>query len=128
MRYLLMVRWVEDGLAPPPEEEAARIREHLALDQELAASGKLLESGSLQLEHTATMVRVRNGQASATDGPFAETKEHLAGFYAIEAKDRDEAVRIAARIPSARTGWIEVRPMRELEAELPLLDRRAGVA
>jgi hypothetical protein len=123
-----MVRWVEDGRPFPPEEEAALIREHLAYDEGLRASGKLIDSGSLQLEDTAAMVRVRTGKTSVTDGPFAETKEHLAGFYLIEAKDRDEAVRIAAGIPSARTGWIEVRPFRDLHGELRSLDRRPDAA
>ncbi len=128
MRYLCMVRWAEDGLAWSGEDEAALIREHLAYDAALRARGQLIEAGSLQLEDAATLVRVREGRTSATDGPFAETKEHLAGFYLVEAKDRDEAVRIAAGIPSARTGWIEVRPLRELEAELCRLDGSSSAA
>ena len=66
--------------------------------------------------HTATTVRVRNGRVSMTDGPYAETKEQLAGFYLIDAKDLDEAVQQAAKIPPARVGSIEVRPVRELSA------------
>jgi hypothetical protein len=65
--------------------------------------------------HTATTVRVRNGKVSMTDGPFAETKEQLAGFYLIDAKDLDEAVALASQIPPARVGSIEVRPVRELD-------------
>jgi hypothetical protein len=90
-------------------------------DAECAAFGKALETGghrlaaeALQPVRTATTVRVRNGQVSVTDGPFAETKEQLAGFYLVEAADLDEAIRLAARIPPARVGSIEVRPVREL--------------
>jgi len=113
-----MVRWEDGGPAPSPAEEDALIREHLAYDAGLRASGHLVESGALQLEQTATLVRVRNGKLSATDGPFVETKEHLGGFLLVEAESREEAIRIAAGIPSARNGWIEVRPLRELDAEL----------
>jgi hypothetical protein len=67
--------------------------------------------------HTATTVRVRNGQASITDGPFAETKEALAGFYLIDARDLNEAIQIAAKIPPAKHGSIEIRPTRELVVE-----------
>jgi hypothetical protein len=118
MRFLCMVRWEDGGPAPSRAEEDALIREHLAYDEGLRSSGHLVESGALQLEHTATMVRVRNGRMSATDGPYAESKEHLGGFLLIEAASREEAVRIAAGIPSARNGWIEVRPIRDLMAEL----------
>ena len=74
MRYLCLVRWDEDGPPLPRLEEDALIREHLAYDEQLRASGHFVEAAALQLEHTATMVRVRNGKVSATDGPFAETK------------------------------------------------------
>jgi hypothetical protein len=70
---------------------------------------------ALQPVDTATTVRIRNGRMSVTDGPFAETKEQLAGFYLIEARDLNDAIQIAARIPPAREGSIEVRPVRELE-------------
>jgi hypothetical protein len=81
---------------------------------ELARSGRRLGGQALQSVQTATTVRVRNGALSVTDGPFAETKEQLAGFYLIEAADLNEAIRIAAEIPPARMGSIEVRPVREL--------------
>ncbi len=113
-----MVRWDENGPAPSRAEEEALMREHIAYDAELRAAGALVEAGALQLEDTATLVRVRNGKVAATDGPFAETKEHLGGFLLVEAESREEAVRIAAGIPSARNGWIEVRPLRDLLAEL----------
>ncbi len=113
-----MVRWEDGGPAPSAAEADALIREHLAYDAGLRASGHLVESGALELEHTATIVRVRNGKLSATDGPFAETKEHLGGFLLVEAESREEAIRLAAGIPSARNGWIEVRPLRDLLAEI----------
>jgi hypothetical protein len=80
----------------------------------LDASGHLIVGQALQTVDTATTVRVRNGKTSVVDGPFAETKEQLAGFYMIEARDLDEAIQIASRIPPARVGSIEVRPAREL--------------
>lgn len=82
---------------------------------ELAGSGRLLAAEPLHPAHTATTVRVRNGEAAFYDGPFAETKELLAGFYLIEAKDLNEALAIAARIPPAKNGSIEVRPVRALD-------------
>jgi hypothetical protein len=88
--------------------------ECLAFSDELREKGIRLGGEALQPVDTATTVRVRNGKASITDGPFAETKEQLAGFYLIDAKDLDEAIQIAARIPPARVGSIEVRPVREL--------------
>ena len=80
----------------------------------LKDSGHLLDGTPLHPVHTATTVRVRNGQATVTDGPFAETKEALAGFYLIEARDLNEAIQIASQIPPAKYGSIEIRPTREL--------------
>ena len=77
-------------------------------------SGLLIAAEALQAVETATTVRVRNGKMSITDGPFAETKEQLAGFYLIEARDLNDAIQAAAKIPPAREGSIEVRPVREL--------------
>jgi hypothetical protein len=79
-------------------------------------SGVLVAAEALQPVDTATTVRVRNGRVSITDGPFAETKEQLAGFYLVEARDLNEAIQIAAKIPPAREGSVEVRPVRELDA------------
>ena len=94
---------------------------HEVADSECKACGDSLKQGghwiaaeALRSVQTATTVRVRNGNVSVTDGPFAETKEQLAGFYLIEAKDLNEAIGLAAKIPPARTGSIEVRPVREL--------------
>jgi hypothetical protein len=94
-------------------EYEAFARGHSALDEELKRSGHYIAAESLQPVRTATTVRVRDGKVSVTDGPFAETKEQLGGFFLIEAPDRDDAVRVASRIPSARTGSIEVRPISE---------------
>jgi hypothetical protein len=89
-------------------------RECLANGEALRQAGHYVAAESLQPVSTAATVRVRNGKASVTDGPFAETKEQLTGFYMIEAKDLDEAIRIAADIPPARVGCIEVRPIRPI--------------
>ena len=100
--------------AMPRLEFKTFVDEHLAYDDELRRSGHYLESAALEDEHTATIVRIRNGKMSVTDGPFAETKEQLGGFYLIEARDLNDAIQVASKIPSARTGSIEVRPVREL--------------
>jgi hypothetical protein len=86
----------------------------LGFDQSVRASGHCIASEALQPVATATTVRVRNGKVSVTDGPFAETKECLAGFYMIEARDLNEAIQIASRIPPAEIGSIEVRPVRPI--------------
>jgi hypothetical protein len=99
--------------------------ESAALTQELHAKGQYLNASPLQPVATATSVRVRNGNRIVTDGPFAETREQLGGFYIVEAKDLDEAIGIAERIPPARLGTIEIRPVFEL-AGLP--DNRAHEA
>ena len=89
-------------------------RHCLAYDASLRASGRCIASEALQPVQTATTVRVRDGKVSITDGPFAETKEQLAGFYLIEAGNLDEAIQIAAKIPPAGVGSIEVRPIRPI--------------
>src|SRR5689334_8918753 len=104
MKYLCLVYAEEKALEGFPDEEC------VACDADLREGGKCLASEALQPVHTATTVRVRNGKASLTDGPFAETKEQLAGFYLVDARDLNEAVQIASRIPPARVGSIEVRP------------------
>ncbi len=88
----------------------------------------LLDGSPLHPVHTATTVRVRNGQATVTDGPFAETKEALAGFYLIEARDLNEAIQIASKIPPAKYGSIEVRPTRELVVDQAEVERYAAAA
>ncbi|MGO4223038.1 YciI family protein [Lysobacter sp. TAF61] len=101
--------------AMPKTEVDAIVGEYFALSNELGESGHLLGGQALQPVSTATVVRVRNGRISTTDGPYVETKEQLGGFFLIEARDLDEAIRIAARIPSARLGSIEVRPVMEFD-------------
>lgn len=88
--------------------------ECMAYDKALRNAGRCLASEALQPVGTAATVRVRQGKVHITDGPFAEAKECLAGFYLIEATDKDEAIRIASQIPPARVGSVEVRPVREL--------------
>ncbi len=94
------------------------MNEHLAYDEELRESGHLIATEALQSVKTAATIRVWDGNLSVTDGPFAETKEQLGGFYLIEAHDFNEAIRVASRIPSAHLGSIEVRPILELNPPL----------
>ncbi|HXO61361.1 MAG TPA: YciI family protein [Candidatus Acidoferrales bacterium] len=108
MKYLCLVYGGEKEIAAMTDDDC------MAYDQALRDGGKCLASEALQPAHTAAVVRVRNGKVSVRDGPFAETKELLAGFYLIDAVDLNEAVQVAAQIPPARVGTIEVRPVREL--------------
>jgi hypothetical protein len=105
MRYLCLVYGEEKKLEAMPDSEC------LAYDAALRESGHCVASEALQPVDTATTVRVRHGNVTITDGPFAETKEQLAGFYLIEARDLNEAIQLASRIPPARVGSIEVRPI-----------------
>jgi hypothetical protein len=98
---------------PQPDQEAI-FGEYFAFTEGIKKSGHHLGGEALQPVATATTVRVRNGKVSTTDGPFAETKEQLGGYYLIEAKDLNDAIQVAAKIPSARYGSIEVRPIMEL--------------
>lgn len=112
MKYLCLIYDQErDWDAMPPGEADAWLAECMAAGDEIEAAGHLVASEALHPVAAATTVRIRDGKLSVTDGPFAETKEHLGGFYLVEARDLDEAVRLAAKIPSARTGSIEVRPV-----------------
>jgi hypothetical protein len=116
MRYLCMVCYEQkalDSLSKP--ELDALAAESLAYDDELRNGGHYLYSGALQSVETATTLRSQSGNVLLTDGPFAETREQLGGFIVIEARDLDEAIRLASRIPPARLGCIEVRPIQELE-------------
>jgi hypothetical protein len=113
MKYLCLVYSDErdlHGLPDSPDDAECQ-----AYSDALTDSGHLLSGQALQPVETATTVRVRNGRTTMTDGPFAETKEQLAGFYLIDARDLNEAIRIAERIPPARVGSIEIRPARELD-------------
>jgi hypothetical protein len=109
MKYLCLVYLEESMLRAVADDEC------MAYGQELDRNGYRIAAEALKPVATATTVRVRDGQVSVTDGPFAETKEQLAGFYLIDARDLNEAVRVASKIPPARVGSIEVRPVRELE-------------
>lgn len=113
MKYLCLVYSDENDLHSLPD--SPKDTECHAYAQSLAESGHMVAGEALEPVSTATTVRVRGGQVSITDGPFAETKEQLAGFYMIDAKDLNEALRIAADIPPARVGSIEVRPVRQLD-------------
>src|SRR5574337_1801077 len=108
MKYLCLV------YLDPEHWSACPDRTCLAFAQSLAASGRMLAAEPLHPADTATTVRVRGGQTSLYDGPFAETKEQLAGFYLVDARDLNEALQIAAQIPPAKVGSVEVRPVREL--------------
>ncbi|NJN46831.1 MAG: YciI family protein [Candidatus Competibacteraceae bacterium] len=112
MKYLCLIYCAEDELHALPE--SPQDTECHSYAETLGKSGRLLAAEALESVHTATTVRVRNGKVSVTDGPFAETKEQLAGFYLINARDLNEAVQAASRIPSARVGSVEVRPVRQL--------------
>lgn len=112
MEYLLLINQIEaDRGKMTPDEQAAMYQEYGQLMQDLSAKGKFLGGNELKPTTTATTVRVRDGKRVVTDGPFAETKEQLGGYFLINANDLDEAIVIAARIPSARTGSVEVRPV-----------------
>ena len=118
MKYLCLVYADEAKLDVMPQHEVdALIDEVLANNEELEASGQLILAEALEHVAAAMTVRVRNGRLSATDGPFAETNEQLGGFALIEARDLNEALQIAGRIPSARIGSIEVRPVIDLVRE-----------
>src|SRR5215510_4376571 len=112
MRYLCLIYDEETKLAARTKSEAdAFSGEYVAFTDAIQKSGHYLAGEALQPVRTATTVRVRQGKVSTTDGPFAETKEQLGGFYMIDARDLNDALQIASRIPSARTGCIEVRPV-----------------
>src|SRR5262245_60342140 len=114
MKYLCLIYQDESTAYNLPMTEAANIhRDYVKFTADLKKSGRLLGNHGLQPGRTATTVRVRNGRAVITDGPFAETKEQLGGYFLIEAEDRDEATQIASKIPSARFGSVEVRPVWE---------------
>ena len=115
MKYLCLIyddekNWVH---LSQPEMDAV-FAEHEAFSQGIRAAGQYVAGEALHPSTTATTVRVRNGRTLTTDGPFAETKEQLGGFYILEAADLNDALQIAARIPEARSGSIEVRPVMDL--------------
>ena len=112
MEYMLLIYNSEaDSKKMSAAEQGQVYQEYMAFTQNLDKSGKNKGGNALDGTSTATTVRVRNGKAAVTDGPFAETKEQLGGYYLVEAKDLDEAISIAAKIPGAKYGSIEVRPI-----------------
>jgi hypothetical protein len=112
MQYLLLIYSNEAEFGARPEAELKSVMaDYGAFTQSIIASGAFKAGDRLAWSSTATTVRVRNGKTSITDGPFAETREQLGGYYMIEAKDLDEATAIAARVPGAKYGSIEVRPV-----------------
>lgn len=118
MKYLLLIYHNEQSWNAIGEPERQQIyAEYGKLRTELQASGQYVSGSQLQPITTATSVRVRDGKELIVDGPFAETHEQLGGFFLVEAKNLDEATNIASRIPSARTGTVEVRPLVEMRAE-----------
>jgi hypothetical protein len=118
MKYLCLIYENEKNFEKlPPADSEAIMNEYFAFTEDIRKNGKLVAAEALQPTPTATTVRVRNGKVSTTDGPFVETKEQLGGFYLIEAKDLNDAIQVAARIPSARFGAIEVRPVMDFSAD-----------
>jgi hypothetical protein len=112
MKYLCLIYDEEKKLAAMAKTEADTFHgEYFAFTEAIRHNGQYLGGNALQPVHTATTVRVRDGQMSTTDGPFAETKEQLGGYYLIEATDLNAAIQVASRIPSARIGSVEVRPI-----------------
>ena len=112
MRYMLLIDADETVSGSMPDQEKHAIfRQYGEFTQSLRNSGAFVAGDPLQRANTATTVRDKNGRTVTTDGPFAETKEQLGGFYLIEARDLNEAIQVAAKIPSARIGSVEVRPV-----------------
>ena len=112
MKYMLLIYMGENAMNE--SERASCYDESTKLTHELKASGKYLGANPLQPVATATSLRVREGKRLVTDGPFAETREQLGGYFLIDAKDLDDAIGIAARIPAARKGTVEIRPVMEI--------------
>jgi hypothetical protein len=112
MKYMLLVYLDEQAMTE--DERAHCYVESAQLTQELNSSGQYLDASPLHPVATATSVRVREGKRLVTDGPFAETREQLGGYYVIEAQDLDDAIRIAERVPPARFGTVEIRPVMEI--------------
>jgi hypothetical protein len=117
MRYMLLIYSDATAWASmTPEAGEQLMGEYFAFTQRIAESGELLAGDPLQGIDTATSVRVRDGKTSSTDGPFAETKEVLGGYYIVEVPDLDRATELAAQIPDARVGTVEIRPIQEMSA------------
>ena len=117
MKYLCLIYDEEKKLEQMPKSEGeAFMGEYFGFTEGIKKSGHYLGGNALKPVQTATTIRVRNGKVSTTDGPFAETQEQLGGYYLINAKDLNDAIQVAAKIPSSRIGSIEVRPIMEFNA------------
>jgi hypothetical protein len=115
MKYMLLVHHSEESFRKRPETERQQmLLESVQLAQNLHANGKYLGAAPLHPSSETTCVRVRDGKPTVTDGPFAETREQLGGYFLVNAKDLDEAINIAAQIPGARIGTVEIRPVTEV--------------
>ena len=115
MKYLCLIYEDETLWQKMPKVEVDKLyAEYAAFKDNIKQSGYLVECNPLEPTHETTTVRVRNGKVLTTDGPFVETKEQLGGYFLIEARDLNDAIQVASRIPSARLGGIEIRPIREI--------------
>jgi hypothetical protein len=112
MKYMLLIYMGEDAMTPTEREQC--FADSTQLCRELNATGQFISANPLQPVATATSLRVREGKRLITDGPFAETREHLGGYFMINAKDLDEAIGVAARIPGAKKGTVEIRPVLDI--------------
>ena len=128
MRYLLLIYAQEVDEPPPPEVQASEHAKYAKFTGDVKRRGLFLAGEALNPTSTATTVRIVGGDVVATDGPFAETKEALGGFYLIDARDLDEAIEVAAQIPAAAYGSIEVRPIWELPPEYAMAEAEAAAA
>jgi hypothetical protein len=113
MKYLCMISAEQVMEMMPAAEAEQHFQEYAEFTEDIRSSGHFLGANRLQPVTTATSVRVRNGRVHVTDGPFAETREQIGGYYVIEASDLNDAIQVAARIPGARYGTVEIRPIAE---------------
>ena len=115
MQYLCLIYEDEKEWQKMPSAQTEKVLgEYSAYTESVKRSGNYLGGHGLEASHTATTVRVRNGRVATTDGPFAETKEQLGGYYLLQARDLNEAIQLASRIPGARMGAVEIRPVMEV--------------
>ena len=129
MRYLCLIYENEKAWESKPQAELEAIMgEYFAFTEGIRTSGKLVAGEALQPTQTATSVRVRNGKISTTDGPYAETKEQLGGFYLIDAKDLNDAIQVASKIPGARDGAVEVRPVIDFSQDMAKTEQASAGA
>ena len=124
MKYMLLIHDTENGWGALSDDERQQIMaDYRRFTEEIRASGHFRAGSQLQPTSTATTVRVRSGKRLVTDGPFADTREQLGGYYLVEARDLDEAIGLAERLPSAKMGTIEIRPLAETSVPSAVSDR-----